>query len=485
MTPIQPPMNDERLDRLVRQLLTERADDVAATAMPAETMTAVVASHVRRSGITDRRPLLLVAAALLIVLAAGAVAVGSGLIRRGPEPQPAPQPVVVPSLDATAPIPSTAAVEAEHVFYTLFDELQVGEEGCTAANASRFAKTCTISRIWVADADGGNARDLFPESTDHRSIVDVSPAGDALVFTAPTQIEGQPTGASHLAELGPAGDVLATSVISVEVFNDGCVDVCASDYGFAFSPDGTRLAYIRTSHQGEDPETTVIAIRDVSSGEVIELESTRAGGTDGYNGAPVWSPDGRHLLFTRDSIGVANPDRRLPGTALFVVDSDGSNLRQLVDTGLFARDAAWSPDGSRIAFTSAIAWLGVDQYSGKRENFNEDSDVYTVRADGSDLRRLTNFAPTRVDRGAPVQVGGHVDGWTRDGRIVFTLLKWAGEGDSTNLPPEVWVIDADGANAQQIDGSSPAALNEVGCVDCPYPPDASGLDNTAFWRPAP
>ncbi len=143
MTPIQPPMNDERLDRLVRQLLTERADDVAAAAMPAETMTAVVASHVRRGGIADRRPLLLVAAALLIVLAAGAVAVGSGLIRRGPEPQPAPQPVVVPSLDATTPIPSDAAIEAEHVFYTVFDELQIGDEGCTEANASRFGKTCT------------------------------------------------------------------------------------------------------------------------------------------------------------------------------------------------------------------------------------------------------------------------------------------------------------------------------------------------------
>ena len=168
-----------------------------------------------------------------------------------------------------------------------------------------------------------------------------------------------------------------------------------------------------------------------------------------------------------------------------MVDVDGSNLRQLVDAALSARDAAWSPDGSTIAFTSAIAWLGVDQHSGKRENFNEDSDVYTVRADGSDLRRLTNFAPTRVDRGAPVQVGGHVDGWTRDGRIVFTLLKWAGEGDLTNLPPEVWIMDADGANARQLDGSSPAALNEVGCVDCPYPPGGDGSEFKAFWRPAP
>ena len=178
MTPIQPPMTDERLDRLVRQLLTERADDVAAVAMPAETMTAVVASHVRRGGIAERRTLLLVAAALLIVLAAGAVAVGSGLIRRGPEPQPAPQPVVVPPLDATSPAPSDAAMEPEHVFYTVFEELQVGEEGCTEANASRFG-SCTSSRIWVADPDGSNARELFPESTDHRSILDVSAAGDA------------------------------------------------------------------------------------------------------------------------------------------------------------------------------------------------------------------------------------------------------------------------------------------------------------------
>ena len=191
MTPIQPQMTDERLDRLVRQLLTERADDVAAGAMPAETMAAVVASHVRRGGIAERRTLLLVAAGLLIVLAAGAVAVGSGLIRRGPEPQPAPQPVVVPSLDATAPAPSAAAMEPKHVFYTVIEALQIGEEGCTEAKASRFGRTCTSSRIWMADADGGNARELFPESTDYRSIVDVSNSGDAMVFTAPTQINGQ------------------------------------------------------------------------------------------------------------------------------------------------------------------------------------------------------------------------------------------------------------------------------------------------------
>ncbi len=152
-----------------------------------------------------------------------------------------------------------------------------------------------------------------------------------------------------------------------------------------------------------DPDYgTVIAILDLATGEVDRARvdaGERRGGQ--HDGAPVWSPDGRHTPRSPATRSASRPQPRLLDTATFVVDVDGGNLRQLVDTALFARDAAWSPDGSTIAFTSAIAWLGVDQHSGKRENFNEDSDVYTVRADGSDLRRLTNFAPTRVDRGAP------------------------------------------------------------------------------------
>ena len=168
-----------------------------------------------------------------------------------------------------------------------------------------------------------------------------------------------------------------------------------------------------------------------------------------------------------------------------MVDADGSNLHQLPTRLCPLGTDAWSPDGSKVAFTSAIAWLGVDQF-GKRENFNEDADVYTVRADGSDVRRLTNFAPTRVDRGAPVQVGGRVAGWTRDGRIVFTLHRWAGDGATRRicrLRSGSWTL------MEQMRGRSMAravaSLMAAGCVDCPYPLDTSGLEFTAFWRPAP
>jgi len=476
-------MTDERLDRLVRQLLAERADDVAAVALPAETMAAVVASHVRRSGIADRRPLLLVTAALLLALVAGAVAVGSGLIRPAPSPDVAPLPVVVPSLDATPPSTS-AAPPAARVLYTVDEELRLGDEGCTKANAGRFG-TCTSSRIWFADPDGGNAQPLFPESEDQLSVMDVSSLGDKMVFTGPEVIDGQPISAPHLADLGPDGSVLPGRVVSNVVLDEGCVGLCAYDSEFRFSPDGTRLAYVHASRRGDEDYATVIAVQDVANGRVTELDSTRASGQEGYDEAPVWSPDSSRILFARDSKGIASPEDRSAGKAIFLVNPDGSDLRQLTPTELSARDGAWSPDGKTIAFTSAVAWLGVDQYTGKRENFMEDSDVYTIRPDGSDLRRLTTYAPDRVDRGTPVQQGDHAEGWTRDGRIMFSIVRWAGEvGDSTTLPPELWVMDADGANATQVDPGDIAALSAVGCVDCPYPPAADGNEFTAFWRPA-
>lgn len=58
---------------------------------------------------------------------------------------------------------------------------------------------------------------------------------------------------------------------------------------------------------------------------------------------------------------------------IFAVRADGTDLRQLTD-GLRAFGPAWAPDGSQIAFTS----LDPD-----------DPNVFVMNADGSDLKRLT------------------------------------------------------------------------------------------------
>ena len=81
--------------------------------------------------------------------------------------------------------------------------------------------------------------------------------------------------------------------------------------------------------------------------------------------SPQWSPDGRRLMFA------ANLDnaRRFD---LFAVNADGAGLVRVRED---ARDGSWSPDQKTVAFAA----------------MNGGSlDIYTVRADGSNLRQLTS-----------------------------------------------------------------------------------------------
>jgi Tol biopolymer transport system component len=85
-----------------------------------------------------------------------------------------------------------------------------------------------------------------------------------------------------------------------------------------------------------------------------------------YGSDAAWSPDGRKIAF----VGVRDGNRGID-----VMNADGSGLRRLVrDAGKADPSVAWSPDGRKIAFTS-----------GRDGN----SEIYVVNADGSGLRRLT------------------------------------------------------------------------------------------------
>ena len=70
--------------------------------------------------------------------------------------------------------------------------------------------------------------------------------------------------------------------------------------------------------------------------------------TDNFseNFAPAWSPDGTKIVFTS---GVRSD------TDIYVMDADGSNVVRLTHDADFEEDPAWSPDGAKIAFRSAPA----------------------------------------------------------------------------------------------------------------------------------
>jgi TolB protein len=92
-----------------------------------------------------------------------------------------------------------------------------------------------------------------------------------------------------------------------------------------WSPRGDLIAFTKRVHGG----FAIGVIRPDGSGERVL--------TEGYhNEGPTWSPNGRVILFFRDSQGETG------GPKLYSIDLTGYNERQL-PTPSFASDPSWSP----------------------------------------------------------------------------------------------------------------------------------------------
>ena len=118
---------------------------------------------------------------------------------------------------------------------------------------------------------------------------------------------------------------------------------------------------------------------------------------------PTWSPDGSSYAVT---VRRYDDDGEQTGSAIAIGGLDGSPLKVLTPFEQWANQADWHPQDDILVYGSG----------------DEASNVFTIRADGSDVQAVTEFEPGGTRAEAPV--------WTPDGeRIIFTTVDDPAEVD--------------------------------------------------------
>lgn len=139
-----------------------------------------------------------------------------------------------------------------------------------------------------------------------------------------------------------------------------------------WSPDGGRIAFV-SDRDGDDEIYTMRP--NGSRPRQLTFNEAPAG----FDGDPNWSPDGRKIAFTSERDLTPETEFQVE---IYTMRADGSRQTRLTFDDLSDFLPAWSPDGRKIAFTSfRDATHEVDE---------DNAEIYTMRADGSHLRRLTD-----------------------------------------------------------------------------------------------
>ena len=150
-------------------------------------------------------------------------------------------------------------------------------------------------------------------------------------------------------------------------------------------------------------------VRDYKTGQMTQI--THDLKFDMLNG--IWSPDGQQILISAGSDFYNNPAKH-PDHKLYLINADGSNLRQITFGDFHNQEIDWSPDGQ---------WIAAYQ----------DCQLWLIRSDGSESKPLVQSNECIA---API--------WSPDSRKIAFMYLQDGYYEG------IWIINKDGSNLREI-----------------------------------
>ena len=222
----------------------------------------------------------------------------------------------------------------------------------------RFPETCCgHSTIFSMNADGtGNTQLTDGRSEDWYPIW--SPNGKQIAFRSDRD------GVDDIYVMNADGSNVRRLTTNAFVGN-----VCS------WSPNGRQIAFVSYRDNvlyGDAGDTDLFVMNADGTG----MTALTNNNVDDFGDHAGWSPDGKLFVFSRSAPGTNSQTT----SEIFIMNANGTNARQL--TGLagnvgYNNNPTFSPDGTRIAFNST------------RDGMTNE-EVYTMKLDGSDLKRRTN-----------------------------------------------------------------------------------------------
>lgn len=357
---------------------------------------------------TACRPAHLVAAALITSLLGGC----SGAPPSAVAPNASIATEVDPSVAPSAPAIASASPRASAAPTVRDDEPWIVYQWEQAGGGG----------IYLVRPDGMDSHTLFPDATYRTIHPDWSPDGTRIAFDAETG------GGNEIWVVNADGSDAAAIVRR----STDCAISCGEVAEPAWSPDGSKIAFVRYQLGASGLEAAVIEVQDVASGDrrVVFRAPQKTALDD-----PRWSPDGQSIVFTM----TLYPDTQInlgtaTGSAIAVIDvtKEGAKPVVLTDWSMYANYPDWRPGSDETVFST----YGLGEFQAT----DEPSNLYTIKSDGSGLTALTSFGRAEQRATQPT--------WTPDGsRIIFTLVGQQADFDN---PRHAAFIEANGTNIVDI-----------------------------------